>query len=496
MLSIEQILHDRFGFTSFRPGQREIIQDVLAGQDVFAMLPTGTGKSICYQLPGYRLGGTVIVVSPLISLMEDQVEQLKRTGEKRVCAFHSGVPFSRRKSILRNLSTYKFVYVSPETLQSPYLLKALSKVNISLFVVDEAHCISQWGHEFRTDYLKLAEVCKQVGRPPIIALTATATDKVRMDIISQLELKEPALHIYSVDRPNIALRVDEVETHLEKTDLLLSYVRSLKGPGIIYTSSRNVAESLTESMKAEGISRVAYYHGGMENDDRLLIQKQFLYDELDIICCTNAFGMGINKSNVRFVIHFHFPVHLESYLQEIGRAGRDGEQSLAILLYHQDDDVIPERLVDAEFPDDSDFEQFINAIGEEKPVSELLSQITFSSDTAGRYLRFQFESATPNDKVSLVDWKMKVKDTIRSRKIEKRNRIHRMKQWIHAKECRRAFILAEFDESIGGRPDYCCDHCVFPIVHFYRISSEEQDPPSLKWEEELEKIFCQVKVNV
>ncbi|WP_257347761.1 RecQ family ATP-dependent DNA helicase [Pseudalkalibacillus decolorationis] len=494
-MSIDQLLFDRFKHRTFRPGQRPIIEDVLVGKDVFAMLPTGTGKSICYQLPGYILEGTVIIVSPLISLMEDQVEQLKRNGEKRVCAFHSGIPIPMRKSILQSLSSYRFIYLSPETLQSDYLLRALKKSKISLFVVDEAHCISQWGHEFRTDYMKLSSVCEQVGRPPIIALTATATKQVREDIIDQLKLKEPALHIYSVDRPNIALRVEKVDTQTDKIDMLISSVRKLNGPGIIYTSSRNVAESITESLKSAGIGRVAYYHGGMENGDRLLIQKQFIYDELDVICCTNAFGMGINKPNIRYVIHFHFPAHIESYLQEIGRAGRDGEQSVALLLYHHDDDFIPARLVASEYPSDFEIDRFVQLYKEHSTTTEALKSLPLSSDTAERFLRYQSESINFDSSSDLQEWGMNVKDLIRSRKLEKQQRIHKMKRWIHTDTCRRALILDEFNEKYQSGPKQCCDVCGLNIPDNLESDPFVQPYNEYKWEEELRKTFHQVEKN-
>ncbi|MGM7701713.1 RecQ family ATP-dependent DNA helicase [Pseudalkalibacillus sp. Hm43] len=500
-MSIEQLLMDRFGHTSFRRGQKEIIEDVLQGEDVFAMLPTGTGKSICYQLPAYIVPGSVIVVSPLISLMEDQVEQLKRNGEKRVYTFHSGLPFEQRKKILKNIRRFKFIYLSPETLQSDVLFDALKKTHISLFVVDEAHCISQWGHEFRTDYLKLGKICEQIGRPPILALTATATEKVRLDIIHQLKLHEPKQHVYSVDRPNIALQVEKVLDQTDKMDRLIDYVKRLEGPGLIYTSSRLIAETLTANLKQNGIERVAYYHGGMENDDRLLIQKQFIYDELDVICCTNAFGMGINKSNIRFVIHYHFPANMEAYLQEIGRAGRDGKSSIAILLYHEDDDFIPERLIEIEFPEPEQLDGFSRAMAHHPKERSHLDHVLQSldvSETGERFIRYHYENFLRDDDQDLQAWKDALLDKMEKRIQEKKRRIRYMKKWIETDTCKRSSILAAFSETLIDRPDHCCSHCGLRVEDYERKEVTQTEAPTedIGWEEELARIFHQGNLHV
>ncbi|MCF6137611.1 RecQ family ATP-dependent DNA helicase [Pseudalkalibacillus berkeleyi] len=493
-MSIEQILSQRFGHSKFRIGQKEIIEDVLQGRDVFAMLPTGTGKSICYQLPAYLLEGCIIVVSPLISLMEDQVEQLRRNGERRVCTFHSGLSFEERKSILRNFHQYKFIYLSPETLQSDLLIVALKKCKISLFVVDEAHCISQWGHEFRTDYLKLGEVCEQFGRPPILALTATATYKVRLDVIHQLKLKNPIEHIYSIDRPNIALQVEEVEDQHEKLERLIKYVKELSGPGIIYTSSRMIAEMLSETLKKNGISKVAFYHGGMDNDDRLLIQKQFIYDELDVICCTNAFGMGINKANIRFVMHYHFPSNMEAYLQEIGRAGRDGKPSIALLLYQEGDDYIPERLIMSELPSEHQVKLFISLmkgnLNDKSRLTDVFKHLDLS-ETGERFMRYHFERFLDDSKLQIQDWETCLLRICEQRIQEKMQRIEYMKRWIESNQCKRALMLKEFGEDLQEKPENCCTFCGIEYKD-YVIPSNIPSPSGIhefNWEEELKLFF-------
>src|SRR5690606_18201070 len=322
-MNLNQILKEKFNHTTFREGQKEVIEDIMSGHDVMALLPTGGGKSLCYQLPAQILEGSVLVVSPLVALMEDQVLQIKKMGEKRVIALNSFLTLEKKRRVLPNLHKYKYIFASPEILQSPHILNRLKRIRFSLFVVDEAHCISQWGHDFRPDYSRLGEIRMEIGAPPCLALTATATKEVLEDIRNKLELAQPKMHIHSIDRPNIAIVVKKVESLEEKKEALLKYANELQGPGIIYFSSRLWAENISQYLKDKGFERVAYYHGGMEQEKRMLIQEQFINNQISIICSTNAFGMGVNKSDIRFVIHFHYPSQMEAYLQEIGRAGRD-----------------------------------------------------------------------------------------------------------------------------------------------------------------------------
>ena len=326
-----------FGYDSFRPHQQDIIADVLAGRDTFALLPTGGGKSLCFQLPAVLSEGLTVVVSPLIALMKDQVDQLTASGIFATC-LNSSLPAEESKKRLRGLhnNSFKLLYVAPERLMLSGFLDDLRKWNPTLIAIDEAHCISEWGHDFRPEYRQLPKLRELFPYTPFMALTATATERVRGDIVSLLTLREPGIHVGSFNRENLLYRVVERQTAY---DQILKYVRAHPNDsGIIYCQSRKTTESLAADLAADGISALAY-HAGLSNEERNRNQDSFLRDETKIMCATIAFGMGINKSNVRFVIHRDLPKNIEGYYQETGRAGRDGLPSECILLFNAGDVV-------------------------------------------------------------------------------------------------------------------------------------------------------------
>ncbi len=496
-MQLERLLKSHFGFNSFRKGQREIIEDVLEKKDVLAMLPTGAGKSLLYLLPGYIFDGSILIVSPLLSLMEDQVEQLKKAGEKRVVAINSFMDPGERSRVLHQLSKFKFIYVSPEILQSPFLMNKLIHMKISLFVVDEAHCISQWGHEFRPHYLSLSEARRKLGSPPCLALTATATEEVREDIKKQLEMKNVVCHIHSVDRENITFIVEPFFTCDEKMERVKELAKILKGPGIIYTSTRAWAENLSAFLMESNQLKVAAYHGGMETHDRLLIQKQFLNGQLDCICATNAFGMGINKPNIRYVIHFHPPANMEAYVQEIGRAGRDQCPSVAILLYNEGDKEIPSLLIEHEFPDENQLIELIQAASlmDKERFLQWLEGYGISS-TAKRFIEFQFEqekmfNREEKTKEQLAIVFQTILNHIQKRKQYKLNKLDEMFHWIVKKECKRRGILKAFGEHLTYKNKNCCTICEATIQPF--LNHKKREPDSFfQWEKELHYIFSRV----
>lgn len=322
-----------FGYTSFRPLQAEIIQRVLQKKDSLVLMPTGGGKSICFQLPAIYLPGTALVVSPLISLMKDQVEGLLANGIPAT-TLNSMMPEEERNRVCQLCiqGKVKLLYISPERVISE-LHWLLPRIDISLIAIDEAHCISHWGHDFRPEYAQLSVLKENFPRVPIIALTATADKITRADIITQLKLQEPETFISSFDRPNLSLTVRRGLSKKEKIAATIHFIR--KHPhqsGIIYCLSRNNTESLAEELAKYGIRAVAY-HAGLSHEVRERTQEDFINDRIRVVCATVAFGMGIDKSNVRWVIHFHMPGSIENYYQEIGRAGRDGRPSDTLLFY-------------------------------------------------------------------------------------------------------------------------------------------------------------------
>lgn len=321
-------------FDTFRPLQEEIITSILSGNDTLALLPTGGGKSICFQIPGLVLGGTTLVISPLIALMNDQVKNLKNKGLSGV-AITSAMNFRQIDTALNNaaLGHVQFLYISPERLQNENFRQQLSYLPISLIAVDEAHCISQWGYDFRPSYRRIAEIREFFPKISIIALTASATKQVTEDIQTQLQFKNPQIFRQSFNRANLRYVVQKED---DKLGRLLRIIKNIGGSGIVYTRNRKRTEELTKFLLSKSIS-CGTYHAGLKPDDRKTIQEQWIENKLQVICATNAFGMGIDKPDVRFVVHLDLPDSLEAYYQEAGRAGRDGKTAYATLLYHQTD---------------------------------------------------------------------------------------------------------------------------------------------------------------
>ena len=397
MPTAQEILKQYFGYDSFRPGQDELVQAILSGRDTLGIMPTGAGKSICYQVPALALPGLTLVVSPLISLMKDQVGALNEAGVPAAC-INSAMSFEEMRDALyfAGRGQYKLLYVAPERLTAPFFLDFARRVPISMVTVDEAHCISQWGHDFRPSYLKILDFLAALPQRPLVsAFTATATAEVRDDIIRALGLEEPFVITTSFDRPNLYFAVEKPSS---KPSALLAHLMQRRDKsGIVYCSTRKTVEEVCDMLLSRGLLATRY-HAGLDPEERLANQDDFLYDRKTVMVATNAFGMGIDKSNVSFVIHYNMPKNMESYYQEAGRAGRDGEAADCILLYNGQDVRTAEFLIEHshENEDESMDEKTRRQLIERD--MERLKQMTFyatTTDCLRRYILNYFGEKAP-----------------------------------------------------------------------------------------------------
>lgn len=446
-MGIQRILKEKFGFDTFRPGQESVIRDVLNNRDQIAILPTGSGKSLCFQLPAYLMEGTVLIISPLVALMEDQVAILKQQGEKRVAALNSFHTYKERERIIASLHTFKFIFISPEMLTVLKVAEKIKRTRLAFIVVDEAHCISQWGFDFRPDYLRIREFLHTIGQPTILALTATADEQVIQDIKTYLNLSHPVFHKQSLDRPNISYAIHELTTEEEKTAWLIDRLEKTTGPGIIYVSSRKRADELAILLKSK-FGGIAAYHAGMEQVDRAFVQAQFLNDELGWICATNAFGMGIHKDNVRQVIHEHVPSTIANYIQEVGRAGRDGQLSAATLIYTVEDVQKTRFIMQEDVPHEETIRYFAYLLSIHKSFHDA-AELAGISETGRRVLQYYLEH------LSIEETIHQIRQQSHGKEVELQKMIH----LIESVTCIRTQILRFFGERLKEKPEFCCDVC-------------------------------------
>jgi ATP-dependent DNA helicase RecQ len=338
MDEIAQVARERLGFDELRPGQAEAVRAVLSGRDTLVVMATGAGKSAIYQLAGWLIDGATLVISPLISLQRDQIENIEEEQPGEAAAIDASVSETRREERLEELADeeLEFLFLAPEQLAREETVERLAEANVSLLVVDEAHCISEWGHDFRPDYMRIGPLVERLGSPTVLALTATASPPVREEIVERLHMGTPELIIRGFDRPNIRLEVDRHHAERQKRRALVERAKALGGPGIVYVATRKGAEEVAAELEEAGL-RARPYHAGLPKSERGEAQEAFMADELDAIAATTAFGMGVDKPNVRFVLHSEPSDSVDSYFQEVGRAGRDGEPADAVLFYRTED---------------------------------------------------------------------------------------------------------------------------------------------------------------
>lgn len=506
MFDIHQQLKTVFGFETFQAGQEVMIEDILAEKNVLGILPTGSGKSLCYQLPATLLPGLTIVVSPLISLMVDQVRQVKAYYFKEVAAIHSFLSYEERQEILNHLSSYKLLFVSPELLQQTYIIQRLKQSKISLFCVDEAHCISQWGYDFRTDYLKLKSVIQQLEPAAVLALTGTASSEVQQDIQDKLGLPSMKKHIYSMARDNIALVVEQITGNEDDKVLqLIDKIYQVEWPLIIYFSSRKRAEYVAEKLMLQiKEAKTTYYHAGLSADNRLKIQEQFLNHQIDIICSTSAFGMGINKKDIRTVIHYHPPSQIESYIQEIGRAGRDSKQSLSILFFRDVDFEVPRVIIENELPTANEIKRICYDITEKYILindKKIIAKYEIS-EVKWSFIKYHLEAHNfIIDNKIITSNKMDERfiqmliDLCASRQAYKTVKLAEVKRWAYSKTCLHQGLYGLLQENVKPLNENCCSNCGLTLPEVSHLEKRKNTIKDTDWQSILTEHLFYKEIN-
>ena len=481
---LKQLMRGTFGLDDFRPGQESVIRSIVDGRDTIAVMPTGAGKSLCYQLPALHLPGTTIVVSPLIALMKDQVDKLNSLGV-RARQVNSALGAAELGETLAAIGegSVEFVFATPERLEDPAFISLLEGHTIDLFVIDEAHCLSDWGHDFRPAFLGLGAAIAALGSPPVLALTATATPRVLEDITRQLRLRDPRTVNLGIYRDNLHYEVRHTAKALAKQQHLVRLLRDLQGSGIVYCATVKNCELVARLLESEGLA-VGMYHGRLAAGRRHETQDRFMAGELKVIVATNAFGMGIDKADIRFVVHYDLPGSLEAYYQESGRAGRDGEPASCVLLYRVEDRRVHQYFLGGKYPNAGDIgavRAALKTLGADAAAvslaamqahasglakSKLRSVLTVMKDVGmvreSRGAKFRLVSDIEDD-AALEDIARQYAD----RKEADRSKLERMTSFAQSPICRWKLLLDYFNEADGFDKCGVCDNCKVPPEKLY-----------------------------
>lgn len=469
---IRDVAREKLGFEELRPGQQEAVEAILEGRDALVVQPTGSGKSAIYQIAGLLIEGATVVVSPMIALQKDQVDSIRQRKPAEALAVNSTKGTSEIREAWEKVEggTVEFIFLAPEQLRKPETMERLAVSDVSLFVVDEAHCIGQWGHDFRPDYLGLGAAIEALGHPRVLALTATASAEIRDEIVTRLGMKNPKILVRGFDRPNIYLRVDRFKSKEEKREALLHRVLWADKPGIVYAGTRKAAEEIMGDLGGQGVNAV-FYHAGLGASARESIHERFMNGGVDVIVATNAFGMGVDKPDVRFVYHYDAPESLDAYYQEIGRAGRDGEHSEAVLFYRPQDigaqsfktgegkldaealESVASRIAEAEEP------VAIESVASEAGLSQRkLTAAIHRLKDAGAIETLPSGRVTAVDSADLREAALRAAEQQDQLRDAKRRRLDEMRDYAESANCRREILLTHMGDEFHG-PCGFCDNC-------------------------------------